>query len=76
MGAGVDVEFVAAAPNVLHQCVSVHDHSRGVVALEPSHRMESRCESAVVGFDPVMSSARQPRTGVMRDAQEHACVFR
>ena len=38
MGARMDAEFVVAAPNVLQERVTEHDHACSVVALEAPHR--------------------------------------
>jgi hypothetical protein len=54
MGASINPEFVVAAPEVLHEGVTAHDHSRGVIAFEAAHRTEPRFEATVVGFDPVI----------------------
>jgi hypothetical protein len=35
MGARIDAEFVVAAPKVLHERVSAHEHSGRAVAFEP-----------------------------------------
>ena len=70
MGARVDPEFVVAATDVLHEGVTAHDHASRMVAFKSAHRTESRLESAVVGFDPivrvllgVVKRARQSRRG-------------
>jgi hypothetical protein len=34
-------EFVVAAPNVLHERVTAHDHAVAVVAFESAHRSEA-----------------------------------
>ena len=54
MAARVDAEFIVAAPNVLQERVTSHDHACSVVALEASHRAEPRLEPPVVGFDPIV----------------------
>jgi hypothetical protein len=56
--AGVNPEFVVAAPYVLHERVTSHDHARRVVTLEPAHRSQPGLEPAVVGFDPIVRVLR------------------
>ena len=41
-------EFVVAAPKVLHERVTAHNHACGVVAFESAHRTEAGLEPAVV----------------------------
>jgi hypothetical protein len=52
--ARVDAEFVVPATDVLHERVTAHDHSGGVLAFESTHRTESRFESTVVVLDAVV----------------------
>ena len=55
------------APDVLHQSVTAHDHSGGVVAFEAAHGTESGFESSVVAFDAVV---RVPLSVVKRGWHE------
>ena len=52
--ARVNVEFVVAAADVLHQRVTAHDHLGGVAAFEAAHRAEPGLEPSVVTLDPVV----------------------
>jgi hypothetical protein len=54
MRSGFDTEFVVAAAEVLHECVTADDHASGVVTFKSAHRPESGLEPAVVGFDPIV----------------------
>ena len=56
--AGVDAEFVVAAPQVLYERVTSHDHPGAVVAFESTHRAEPGLEPAVISFDPVVRVLR------------------
>ena len=69
MGAGVAPEFVMAAPHVLHERVTTHDHLRGVVALEAPHGSQSRFEPAVVGFEAGGASRAGPAAAGRRGAR-------
>ena len=51
----VDTEFVVAAADVLHQCVTADDRARRPVAFESAHRTEPSFESAVVVLDPLLA---------------------
>jgi len=42
------------APDVLHERVTAHDHPRGVVAFEATHRPKPRLEPPMIGFDPIV----------------------
>jgi len=50
----LDAEFVMAAPDVLHERVTTHDHPRGPIAFQSAHRSQAGLEAAVVAFDPVV----------------------
>ena len=54
MRSSVDAEFVVASTEVLDKRVTAHDYSRRMVAFESPHWSESRFESTVVRFDPVV----------------------
>jgi hypothetical protein len=41
-----DAEFVLTAANVLHERVTAHDHTSGVVSFESAHRSEPGFEGA------------------------------
>jgi hypothetical protein len=50
----IDTEFVMTAPEVLHERVTTHDHAGAAVTFESAHRSQSRLESAVIRFDPIV----------------------
>jgi hypothetical protein len=54
MGARIKTELVMAAPNVLHQRMTAHNHAGIVVAFEAAHRTAARFEPPVIGFDPIV----------------------
>ncbi len=53
-GPGLGTEFVMMLSQVLDEGLSVDDHCGSAVAFQPTHRAESRLQSAMVGFDPVV----------------------
>ena len=54
VGARVDAEFVAAAPDVLEKRVTANDDPRRMVEFESTHRTKRRFEATVVAFDAVI----------------------
>ncbi len=54
MRARVHAKFVVAAPDVLHQRMTAHDHTRVPVPFETSHWSQPRLEPAVVSFEPIV----------------------
>jgi hypothetical protein len=42
------------AADVLHERVTLHDHTSGAVTFEAAHGTKSSLESPMVGFDPVV----------------------
>jgi hypothetical protein len=64
--AGLDPEFVVAAPQGLHERVTARDDSHRLVTLESAHGSQPGLEPAAVGFDPVLRVLRS----VMKSGRE------
>jgi hypothetical protein len=67
MDARVDSEFVVPSTHVLHERMAADDHACSVVAFWAAHWAESRFQSAVIGFDPIV---RIPLNVVERGGHE------
>ena len=52
--AGIDAELVVAAPQVLHEGVTLDDHRRRVVASQAAHRPQPGLEPSVICLDRVV----------------------
>ena len=67
MGAGIATELVVAAPKVLHEGVTAHDHAGGVVAFQASHGSKPCFEPAVIGLDAIVRVLRCVVEGSRQD---------
>jgi hypothetical protein len=50
MGARINPEFVVAAPNVLHESVTRHDHTGALIAFESTCKRSSKTTAPVTGL--------------------------